>query len=93
MSNLRGRTTFRVALLYVPLLLLTGCQQAPSFNVFGSYFPAWLFCLFMGMILTVVARMVLRRRNLAAALEPPLLMYSCLTAFFTFTLWLIFFRS
>lgn len=88
-----GRTILRVALLGASLLLLSGCQEAPAFNVLGSYFPAWLFCLVMGMVLTVVARIFLRRRNLAAALDPPLLMYSCLTAFFTFTLWLIFFRT
>jgi hypothetical protein len=93
MINLNRRTVLRAALLCTPLLLLSGCQQAPSFNVLGSYFPAWLFCLVMGMVLTVVARVFLRRRNLAAALDPPLLMYSCLTAFFTFTLWLIFFRA
>lgn len=82
-----------LALLCAPLLLLTACQQAPAFNVLGSYFPAWLFCLCMGIVLTVVARALLRKRNLTAALEPPLLMYSCLTAFFTFALWLIFFRA
>lgn len=76
----------------LPLLLLTGCSQAPAFNVLGSYFPAWLFCLGVGMILTVATRAVFRRRNLTAALDPPLLMYSCLTAFFTFALWLVFFR-
>ena len=92
MIRTRGRSIFRFALLCVPLLL-TGCQQAPSFNVLGSYFPAWLFCLCIGMILTVGARSILRRRNLVAALSPPLLMYSCLTAFFTFALWLIFFRA
>jgi hypothetical protein len=27
------------------------------------------------------------------ALNPPLLMYSCMAAFFTFAIWLIFFRS
>lgn len=83
----------RLALLCLPLLLLPGCQQAPAFNVLGSYFPAWLFCLCMGIALTVVARALLRKRNLSAALDPPLLMYSCLTAFFTFTLWLMFFRT
>lgn len=87
-----SRRIARVSLSCPPLLLLSGCQQAPAFNVLGSYFPAWLFCLVVGMVLTVVARTILRKRNLAAALEPPLLMYSCLTAFFTFALWLIFFR-
>ncbi len=93
MIKARGRAVCRIALLCVPLLLLTGCQQAPAFNVLGSYFPAWLFCLGVGMVLTVVARVVLRKYDLGAALNPPLLMYSCLTAFFTFALWLIFFRT
>ena len=93
MIKVSKRTAFQIAILCVPLLLLSGCQQAPSFNVLGSYFPAWLFCLFVGMILTVIARAVLRKYGLSAALNPPLLMYSCLTALLTFALWLIFFRS
>jgi hypothetical protein len=36
---------------------LTGCTQrsvhAPSIDVFGSYFPAWLICLAAGVALTV----------------------------------------
>lgn len=93
MIKLKAIAICRLALLCIPLLLLTGCQQAPAFNVLGSYFPAWLFCLCVAMVLTTVTRSILRRRNLAAALDPPLLMYSCLTAFYTFALWLIFFRS
>ena len=93
MMTARRKMRIRVGLLCAPLLLLSGCQQAPAFNVLGSYFPAWLFCLCAGIVLTVIARTLLRRRNLAAALSPPLLMYSCLTAFFTFALWLIFFRA
>ena len=44
--------------ILLPILVLTGCQRAPAFNVLGSYFPAWLFCLAVGMILTVGARVV-----------------------------------
>lgn len=74
------------------LLVLTGCERAPAFNVLGSYFPAWLFCFVVGVLLTTAARFLLRRKNLGQALDPPLLMYPCLTAFFTFAVWLIFFR-
>jgi len=80
-------------LAFMPILALIGCERAPAFNVLGSYFPAWLFCLVVGMALTVAARIIFRKYNLSEALNPPLLMYSCLTAFFTFTLWLVFFRS
>ena len=78
---------------FLAMLALTGCQRAPSFNVLGSYFPAWLFCLVVGILLTIAARVVLRKYNLSDALNPPLLMYSCLTAFFTSATWLIFFRT
>jgi len=74
-------------------LILTGCRQAPAFNILGSYFPAWLICFIFGILLTGAARGLLRKYNLAAALNPPLLMYSCLTGFFTFATWLIFFRN
>jgi hypothetical protein len=33
-------------------------KQAPSFDVFGSYFPAWLVSLAAGIVLTVVASAV-----------------------------------
>jgi hypothetical protein len=78
---------------FLAMFVLTGCQRAPSFNVLGSYFPAWLFCLLVGTLLTIAARVVLRKYNLSDALNPPLLMYTCLTAFFTFATWLIFFRT
>jgi len=73
--------------------VLAGCQRAPAFSILGSYFPAWLFCLLVGVLLTAAARLLLRRKNLGQVLDPPLLMYPCLTAFFTFALWLIFFRT
>ena len=72
---------------------MIGCRRAAAFNVLGSYFPAWLFCLLLGILLTTAARVLLRKYNLVAALNPPSLMYSCLTAFFTFATWLIFFRT
>ena len=80
-------------LAILPMVALIGCRRAPAFNVLGSYFPAWLFCLLLGIMLTTAARVLLRKYNLVAALNPPLLMYSCLTAFFTFATWLIFFRT
>lgn len=83
---------FRYIVCLLPLVL-TSCERAPAFNVLGSYFPAWLSCLVVSIILTVAAHFVLRKYNLGEVLNPPLLMYSSLTALFTFALWLIFFRS
>jgi hypothetical protein len=35
--------------LVVSSLSLAGCQRAPSFDVLGSFFPAWLVCLGVAM--------------------------------------------
>ena len=74
-------------LLVAPLLL--GCSQAPSVDVLGSFFPAWLVCFLVAIALTAFARLALLRLRVKAAL--PMLVYPSLAALFTFMLWLIFF--
>jgi hypothetical protein len=76
--------------LTLAMFLLTSCGRAPSFDVLGSFFPAWLACLVLSVLLTVVARWLLLRLHVVIAL--PVLTYPSLTALFTFTLWLAFFR-
>ena len=64
--------------------------RAPSFDLLGSFFPAWLACLALGLLLTFAVRWVLTRAHVVIAL--PTLIYPCLTALITFALWLAFFR-
>lgn len=71
-------------------LWLVSCGRAPSFDVLGSFFPAWLVCLAVAILLTVLARWLCLR--LRIPLTPPILIYPSLTALFAFALWLIFFR-
>lgn len=71
-------------------LFLTGCGRAPSFDVLGSFFPAWLACLALSVVLTTVTRWLLLRVDVVIAL--PVLTYPSLTALFSFALWLTFFR-
>jgi hypothetical protein len=81
---------------YAPVvapLSFSSCERAPSFDILGSFFPAWLFCLAVGILLTVAARVILLRLGLQDALTPAMLIYPSLTALFTFALWLIFFRQ
>jgi hypothetical protein len=80
------------ALLMAGMLPLTGCQRAPSIDVLGSFFPAWLLCLVLGIVLTTGTRFLLLKLHLEEALSPPVLMYACATALFTFALWLLFFH-
>ena len=69
--------------------LLSGCGRAPTFDIVGSFFPAWLVCLVLGILLAVFARWLLVRLKVALVL--PILVYPSLAALFTFSLWLIFF--
>jgi len=68
-----------------------GCSRAPSLNILGSFFPAWILCAVGGILLTVVARILFVRANFEKELSPLILVYPCLAAFFTFSLWLMFF--
>jgi YtcA family len=72
-------------------LVTCGCGRAPSFSILGSYFPAWLLCLVAGILLTALTHWLLTRLELAKELIWTILVYPCMTAFFAFTLWLIFF--
>jgi hypothetical protein len=77
---------------FAPTLLAAGCSRAPSFNILGSFFPAWIVCGVIGILLAVAVRLFFVRIKLEDQLVAPLiLVYPCLTAFFTFTLWLLFF--
>ena len=35
-------------------LMLTGCGRAPAFDVLGSFFPAWLVCFAVAILLAVI---------------------------------------
>ena len=83
------RQLSRFGLLLVAMLC-TGCSRAPSFDILGSFFPAWLVCLALGLLLTVAARWLFLRGRVVLAL--PVLTYPSLTALFTFALWLAWFR-
>ena len=77
---------FEIALLPC---LASGCSRAPSFDIIGSFFPAWLICLIIGILLAALGRWLLLRQQIAVAW--PILVYPSLAALFTFLFWLIFF--
>jgi hypothetical protein len=69
----------------------TGCSRAPSLNILGSFFPAWILCGVLGILLTAVVRVLFVRADFEKELSPLILVYPCLAAFFTFSIWLLFF--
>jgi hypothetical protein len=73
------------------LSAIAGCARAPSFNILGSFFPAWLVCIVAGIVLAAIVNWVLARYKLDKEIAWTILVYPCLAAFFAFTLWLVFF--
>jgi hypothetical protein len=71
------------------LLVLTSCGRAPSFDILGSFFPAWLVCLALVLLLTGAVHWLSLRIRVPLAL--PALIYPSLAALFTFVTWLAFF--
>jgi YtcA family len=77
-------------LLSLSALPVASCSRAPSVDVLGSFFPSWLVCTTLAVLLTVLTRWVLLRFHMN--LDLAVLAYPSLAAFFTFALWLIFFH-
>jgi hypothetical protein len=89
MTALRDSRFVRLLPFLLVAPLLSSCSRAPSVEVLGSFFPAWLVCFIVAIVLTALVRLALLRLRVKVAL--PLLTYPSLAALFTFLLWLIFF--
>jgi heme/copper-type cytochrome/quinol oxidase subunit 2 len=73
-------------------LFCAGCAQSPSMDVMGSFFPAWMICLTIAVILTFVVRYLLVRYRLESEVGPLALFYPSVVLLFSALLWLILFR-
>lgn len=73
-------------------VLLSSCHHAPSFDLLGSYFPAWMLCVLIALVLVVILRIALWRLGIEDHFRPLGLTYPCLTASFALGAWLLFFR-
>ena len=71
---------------------LTSCAHAPSVEIVGSFFPVWMVCLAVAVILTFFARKQLVRHQLESQVGPVALFYPSAVVSFSCLLWLILFR-
>ena len=78
------------ALLFLFILSLGGCSRAPAVDILGSFFPAWLLCFTVAVILAALVQLLLSRLRLSVAY--PILFFPSLATILTLVLWLIFFR-
>ncbi|HEY4414586.1 MAG TPA: YtcA family lipoprotein [Verrucomicrobiae bacterium] len=76
--------------------LLAGCRagaHAPTVDVLGSYFPAWIICILIGLTITLFTRLILISLKLNTYLRPAPLVYLCFMILFTLAVWLLFFKN
>jgi len=66
-------------------------RHSPTFDLLGSYFPAWMVCIVVSIVLTVVARHVLVALEIDAHLRPKGLVYLCLSVVFAVSIRLTFY--
>jgi YtcA family len=71
-------------------LTCTACD--PLLDVAGAFFPAWLLCILVAIVLTALLRVVLARTRLEPSLGPLLVIYPSLAATIALALWLGFYR-
>jgi hypothetical protein len=81
----------RTASCIAAVVFEAGCSRAPSFNILGSFFPSWILCGVVGILLAFGARKLFVRANFEKELSPLILVYPSLAALFTFAIWLLFF--
>ena len=87
----RHVASYRWAALTGSAVLAVGCD--PALNVWGAYFPAWVACLFGGVVVTAVLRSAFARLRLEPHLGPLLLIYPALLLLTTLLLWIVFFQG
>jgi len=80
-------------ILAIGILSLAGCHSAPSQDILGSYFPSWMLCAVIGILLTVIARMILVKTGIDEFIWAKLPVYFGLAISLTFSIWLIWFGN
>jgi hypothetical protein len=72
-------------------LVLVGCTHPPEYSIFGSFFPAWIFCTVGGLLLMAGARTLIARTEIAEHLFAPVLLYLSMAIVLSCILWLFFY--
>ena len=91
MSISRDRCT-PLALWRIAMVLpVASCSHAPTMDLFGSYFPAWMLCAAVGIVAAVIIRQILAMAGINEYVVAPLLTYAALAVSATLLAWLVWF--
>jgi len=76
-------------------LSTAGCRssgmRSPTIDVLGSYFPAWMVCILIGLAMTIVVRQILVGLRLDIHLRLAPLVYVSMMILWTMAAWLVLF--
>ena len=78
-------------LLCFVMMECTACSRAPSFEVIGSFFPAWMFCIIAALVSTGLIRLELVRRRLEKKVGPLTVFYPSVAVAIACFLWIFLF--
>jgi hypothetical protein len=76
-------------MVFASALLTSGCD--PVVNFYGSFFPAWVICVAMGILLSAVCRWIFVVTRLERQLGPLVLIYPALAFLMMCLTWLVLF--
>ncbi|MFZ0496110.1 MAG: YtcA family lipoprotein [Methylocella sp.] len=82
-----------VLLIFITLPAFAGCSShaAPSFVLFGAFFPAWMLCAFIGIFGAIAARGIFVAAGLGSVLPFQLFVCSSIGLVVAALTWLIWF--
>lgn len=72
-------------------LPVAACNYAPTMDLFGSYFPAWMLCAAVGIVVAIIIRQILAVAAINDYVVAPLLTYAGLAVSATLLAWLLWF--
>ena len=90
MARARPRRDGRLSILAILPAFAAGCE--PIVDIEGSFFPAWMLCIALGIALAVVVRRLLAALGLEPYLGPLALVYPSLALLLTLAAWLTLFN-
>jgi hypothetical protein len=84
----------RAAFLLVTSCTLTGCSLvgAPSFELFGAYFPAWMLCALIGLVGAAGSRMLLTAPAMNTVIPFQLAVCTAVGVIVALLAWIVLFR-
>lgn len=85
------RPVWRSAAVVAPCLLSAGCD--PVLNIYGSFFPAWVVSLVLGMLLTIPFRLLFALTRIERHLGTLIVVYPSLAFLLTCLTWLALYRG